>query len=428
MSVCPRWRRFARAARGFFRTFVVVDTRGLETQDTEQLLAAVIELSHIREVDQVMEVVRRWARTLTGADGVTFVLREGEKVFYADEDAIGPLWKGQRFPASACISGWAIHHREAVVIEDIYADDRIPHDAYRPTFVKSLAMMPIRMDDPVGAIGAYWATHHRATERELTLLASLASASATAIHNAELLADARRAARVREDFLAIASHELRTPLTALNLQINGIERLVTRSESLDPTEMLAKLTGLRQSGVRMNDLIEHMLTSIETMRGKLVLMVRRFDLSKLVRLTCDQYVMLALRAGSRIDLDAPETLPIMGDEERLGIAVSNLLSNAIKFGERRPIEVRLEPSADGGARLTVRDQGIGIASKDHERIFDPFERGVSSKNYGGFGVGLWAARKMVEAHGGTIGVQSALGAGASFVLELGRDVQASAVG
>lgn len=405
---------------------MLVEPRSLAAQDTEQLLAAVIELSHIREIEELMAVVRRWARALTGADGVTFVLREGQQVFYADEDAIGPLWKGQRFPASACISGWAIHHRETVVIEDIYADDRIPHDAYRPTFVKSLAMMPIRMEDPVGAIGAYWATNHRATERELTLLASLASASATAIHNAELLADARRAARVREDFLAIASHELRTPLTALNLQVSGVERLLARSESLDPTEMLAKMAGIRQSGARMNDLIEHMLTSIETMRGKLVLMVRRFDLSKLVRITCDQYVMLALRAGCRIDLDAPETLPIMGDEERLGIAISNLLSNAIKFGERRPIEVKLEPSADGGARLTVRDQGIGIATKDHERIFDPFERGVSTKNYGGFGVGLWAARKMVEAHGGTIGVRSVLGSGASFVLELGRDVQASA--
>src|SRR5258706_2837414 len=112
-----------------------MDVHALAADDTARLLAAVIELSHVREVDGVMAVVRRLARQLTGADGVTSVLREGDKVFYADEDAIGPLWKGQRFPATACISGWAINHREVVVIEDIYVDDRIPHDAYRPTFV-----------------------------------------------------------------------------------------------------------------------------------------------------------------------------------------------------------------------------------------------------------------------------------------------------
>src|ERR1043165_3508667 len=121
------------------------------------LVQVVQELSLARDVAAVQDITRRAARALTGADGATFVLRDGDRCYYADEDAIAPLWKGQRFPMSACISGWAMLHRQPAIIEDIYSDDRIPHDAYRPTFVKSLLMVPVRAEDPVAAIGAYWA-------------------------------------------------------------------------------------------------------------------------------------------------------------------------------------------------------------------------------------------------------------------------------
>jgi hypothetical protein len=75
--------------------------------------------------------------------------------YYTDEDAIGPLWTGKRFPLNTCISGWSILNQKAVAIEDIYLDDRIPQDAYRPTFVKSLVMVPIRATETIGAIGNY---------------------------------------------------------------------------------------------------------------------------------------------------------------------------------------------------------------------------------------------------------------------------------
>ncbi|HVY79541.1 MAG TPA: GAF domain-containing protein, partial [Steroidobacteraceae bacterium] len=107
----------------------------------QHLVTVVQKLSLARNLETVMAIVRRAARELTGADGATFVLREGDRCFYADEDAISPLWKGQRFPLEVCISGWAMLNRQPAVVEDIYADDRIPHDAYRPTFVKSLVMV-----------------------------------------------------------------------------------------------------------------------------------------------------------------------------------------------------------------------------------------------------------------------------------------------
>lgn len=156
-------------------------------QDTSdpalELIGLVQRLSLARSLPEIQDIVRSGARKLTGADGATFVLRDGDKCFYADEDAIEPLWKGQRFPLGQCISGWAMNNRRSVAIEDIYVDDRIPHAAYRPTFVKSLAMVPIRTLDPVGAIGNYWAEMRRPSEYELRLLQALADSTAVAIEN-----------------------------------------------------------------------------------------------------------------------------------------------------------------------------------------------------------------------------------------------------
>lgn len=103
----------------------------------------------------VIETVRETARGICKSDGISFVLREGDMCHYVEEDAIGPLWKGQRFPLSACISGWSMLNGETAVIEDVFNDPRIPYDAYLPTFVKSMIMTPLG-DKHVAAMGAYW--------------------------------------------------------------------------------------------------------------------------------------------------------------------------------------------------------------------------------------------------------------------------------
>ncbi|HVL13851.1 MAG TPA: GAF domain-containing protein, partial [Gemmata sp.] len=109
-----------------------------------ELIEVVQRLSMARSLPMVQEVVRVAARRLTGADGATFILRDGDQSYYADEDAISPLWKGRRFPLSECVSGWVMTNRRPAVIEDVFADPRVPHEAYRPTFVKSLVVVPIR--------------------------------------------------------------------------------------------------------------------------------------------------------------------------------------------------------------------------------------------------------------------------------------------
>jgi putative nucleotidyltransferase with HDIG domain len=161
---------------------MVVQTN--EQSDPAYILISVVQrLSLARSLEEIQEIVRTGARQLTGADGATFVLRDGDTCFYADEDAIEPLWKGQRFPLGQCISGWAMLNKRSVAIEDIYVDERIGHSAYRPTFVKSLAMVPIRTLDPVGAIGNYWARQREPTVGDIELLQALADSTAVAIES-----------------------------------------------------------------------------------------------------------------------------------------------------------------------------------------------------------------------------------------------------
>jgi len=127
-------------------------------------------------VEEIELVLRGSARAGVGAQGATVVRREGDECYYAEEDAVSPLWKGQRFPLSQCISGWAMLHHQSVAIADIRSDSRIPQDAYRPTFVRSLLVVPIGIRSPVGAIGAYWDDHHIATNTEINTLERLAAA------------------------------------------------------------------------------------------------------------------------------------------------------------------------------------------------------------------------------------------------------------
>jgi GAF domain-containing protein len=143
------------------------------------------------DANELLAQITKTARGMIGADGATVVLRDGDHCYYADENAISPLWKGRRFPMSACISGWVMLNKMAAVIPDIYLDTRIPADAYRPTFVKSLAMVPVRRASPIAAIGNYWADHHEVTGQELGSLLGLADAVADALKDEKLYSDFR---------------------------------------------------------------------------------------------------------------------------------------------------------------------------------------------------------------------------------------------
>lgn len=146
----------------------------------QSLIGALAELQVRDTLEDLIEAIRGCARSLAAADGITIVHREGDKVRYVAEDAIAPLWSGQSFPVQDCISGLAMIQNRPILIPDIYADPRVPHAAYEPTFVHSMAVFPIGTGNPVWALGAYWAKVGPIDDETVTLLSSFARSAAFA--------------------------------------------------------------------------------------------------------------------------------------------------------------------------------------------------------------------------------------------------------
>ena len=154
--------------------------------DPRLLVDAVTAIAAHHSETEAARVAAARARHLLQCDGISIVRSERNLCHYIDEDAISPLWKGKRFPQSACISGWVMRERQEAVIEDIRGDLRIPQDLYRETFVRSLAMVPMVRVSALGAVGAYWSERHRATADEISALKVIADALAELLSNGSL--------------------------------------------------------------------------------------------------------------------------------------------------------------------------------------------------------------------------------------------------
>ena len=147
---------------------------------------AIEALAGTRSLDAVVSVLRAFARRAVGADGIAVVLREGDQCHYVAEDAMEPLWAGQYFPAGSCVSGWAMQHHQTAVIPDIFDDPRVPVEAYRATFVRSMLMVPIGQIEAIAAVGAYWSEFGQPSDDEIMLLEALARAASVALENERL--------------------------------------------------------------------------------------------------------------------------------------------------------------------------------------------------------------------------------------------------
>jgi len=233
-------------------------------------------------------------------------------------------------------------------------------------------------------------------------------------------AELRTAIATRDEFLSIASHELRTPLTALELQLDGLWRAFERGGAGGDRERVArKLAMAIRQAERLAFLIDGLLNVSRLVSGNFQLQPEAFDLVGLVHEVVQRFDEEAERIGSLISVDVPVTLPGRWDRSRLDQALTNLLSNALKYGAGRPIDVSLK-DAGQNVLLAVRDQGIGLASEDRQRVLGRFERAVSSSHYGGLGLGLYITHEIVQAHGGGIDIQSEPGRGATFTITLPR--------
>jgi PAS domain S-box-containing protein len=236
-----------------------------------------------------------------------------------------------------------------------------------------------------------------------------------------LYREAVDAIRARDEFLSVASHELRTPLSALQLQLEMLLHPPRRdpNATVSPEQLRHKLAIAARQVDRLARLIGELLDVSRITAGRLRLERDEADLAAIVRGVVERLADEAERARSPIEVRARGPVTGVWDRARLAQVAANLLSNACRFGAGKPIEVTVEQ--DGAiARLVVADHGIGIARGDIERIFSRYEQAVAPRAYGGLGLGLYIVRGIVEAHGGTIRVDSELGAGSRFVIELPR--------
>lgn len=331
---------------------------------------------------------------------------------------------GSALPLGACVSGWSMLHREAAIIPDIYLDSRIPHEAYRPTFVRSLTMTPIRTADPIGAIGTYWATGHESSPAEAELLQTLADSTAVALESVRVLAELEDRVRQRtaeleagkrdlEAFAHLAAHDLKAPLGTI---VGYADHVRTVDGARLSQEGVHALDVVLRRASRMSELIDAVLGHSAAASAELE--TEPVDFNLLVDHVLRDLGSLVTASHATVEVD---DLPRgHGAPVLLERVLQNLIANAIQYGELGDPHVLVSGHQDGrSVTLTIADNGPGVPVEEREAIFEMFTRGTASGHVPGSGIGLAFARRVVMRHGGTLAVGSGPeGVGACFSMTL----------
>jgi signal transduction histidine kinase len=222
------------------------------------------------------------------------------------------------------------------------------------------------------------------------------------------------------DFLADVSHELRTPIAALRM----FNELLSERAGEDPETRTEFLESSGQQIERLDWLAQNLLELSKLDSGLVLLDLRPDDVRAAVESAVEQAESAAMKRGVRLELRLPDRpLRIRHDPQRIGQVVANLVANGVKFTPRGgSVTVEVSP-ADDGVRIDVSDTGVGIESSEMPRIFDRFYRGTRANEARGSGSGLGLAivRSIVDMHGGSIVVESRVGAGSRFSVLLPSD-------
>ncbi|ATB44498.1 ATP-binding protein [Corallococcus macrosporus] len=278
--------------------------------------------------------------------------------------------------------------------------------------VRSYLGVPLRVGQQTRGVFVLLtsAPERRLTMADQVFVEEVAGRAALALDNARLWSEAQEAV----ELIGVAAHDLGNPLNTLQLLLRRLQRMELAGEQKARDGLGAALKQTQ----RLGQLLHNLLDLSRLSSGKRMLDAAPVDLSELVHEVTERFAEQAAEAGTRLEVSAAPGLVGRWDRLRLDRVVTNLLSNALKFGKGRPVEVRVEHAGMARARLAVRDYGVGIAPEAQRRIFERFERELSGGQHAGFGLGLYIVRQLVEAHGGTIRVESAPGEGATFIVEL----------
>jgi signal transduction histidine kinase len=410
------------------------------------LIAANEKLAGSRSVEAVISILRETAREIVHSDGIAIILRDRDQCYYAAEDAIAPLWASRRFPVGSCISGWAMMNRQTVAISDIYLDPRVPHAAYRPTFVHSLVMVPIGNPEAIAAIGAYWSDVRTHDARTIAMLEALGRAAALSLENVRLEDQLRDMAATLEARVNERTEELSRAQDALR-QSQRLEAMgqLTGGVAHDFNNLLAPIMGsldlLKRRGVggeREQRLIEGALQSSRRAKAlvhRLLAFARRQPLTPAAvdigTLLDEMSSLIGATMGPQITLVleiAPGLPSAIADHNQIEMAVLNLAVNArdaMPDGGRLVLSASLDEVGTSHRaelrpgryiRIAVADDGCGMSEETRRRAIEPF---FSTKGVGkGTGLGLSMVHGLASQLGGGLALTSSLGAGTEVELWL----------
>lgn len=278
--------------------------------------------------------------------------------------------------------------------------------------LRSLVSVPLAFGGKVFGVLSLFSSSRSYDDDDLALAEDFAVRIAAALENARLYEFANEATRARDDFLILTAHEVLTPLTALQLTV---QRTLRRAP--EAAREVCGLDAIASQVRRFRELIERMLEALHIRGEGVTLVTCECDLASIVRTVVERLADPARCAGTRIELRSLAKAMGRYDCAKIARMVAELVENAIKFSNRKPVEVELR-SIDDCVELSVRDHGIGIPEERSSASFSPFERAVTTEHFGGLGIGLYIARAIAEAHGGSIEVTSIPGDGTRFVARL----------
>jgi signal transduction histidine kinase len=288
---------------------------------------------------------------------------------------------------------------------------------------RSFVVVPlVARDTRLGALSLASASPGCFGPADLELAVEIGRRAALAIDNARLLRETQKAVQLRDDFLSVASHELRTPITSLMLTVGRLRRTGSRGKPLSMEALDASLDRVEHSTDRLRRLTDELLDVTRIEQGRLDFQPTTVELGALARRVVDDLKPDLAAANCPTRIETGEQVTGRWDASRLEQVMTNLLTNALKFGAGGPIEIQIRSTGEAGevGELSVRDYGVGIERDRQPFVFDRFEQAVSSTSYGGLGLGLYIARRIVQAHRGEISVESEPGQGATFTVRLPR--------
>ena len=406
-----------------------LDKRRLERENARlRALIPLVDLSRVfmSSVDLAVipKHVVRIAQHETGADNASLMLltEDGDLAIQAAEGLADEIVAHTRQPADSGIAGYAIAHREPVILQGDAGDDP-RFSGHNAREIASAICQPLLYKDQVlGVLNVSRVTEGRPfTRADADLLAVLGSQAAVALENARLFGEIQRAyARLSEldhlksEFINIASHELRAPLAVLLAYAGLLESQATG-------EMRDHLDQVLDSAMQLKSTIDEMVSLQRIDTGEAQVRLAEVDLTSVITRVVAEHKPSASRKGLTLVMMVAEDLPcVRADDQVVALVLASLVSNAIKF---TPKGGRIELlAAQDGDRVTVavRDNGVGIAAENLERIFDRFYQVEASlrREHGGIGLGLAIAREMADLSDGRISVESQIGEGSTFYLSL----------